>query len=107
MRIGWRLKKLPNSTTANFAFSRVGFQSAKYRFGKSTIGRHLKSGAELRFSLPTISSTPSFQLDLPLPKSGTGRRIRPPEEPHVREKFPRYMGSAPGTGVLLPLEDGQ
>jgi hypothetical protein len=27
------------------------------------------------------------------------------EEAHVRGKFPRYIVSAPGIGVLLPLED--
>ena len=48
----------------------------------------------------------SFQLDLPLPMSRTDRGIRPMEEVHVREKFPRYMDTVPGTGVLLQLEDG-
>jgi hypothetical protein len=63
-------------------------------------------GAELGFSPSTISSAHSFQLDSPLPTSRTVRRILPPEELYLREKFPRCIGSAPGTGVLLPLEDG-
>ena len=28
------------------------------------------------------------------------------EEVHVREQFPKYIDSVPGTGVLLQLEDG-
>jgi hypothetical protein len=50
--------------------------------------------------------TLSFQLDLPLPMSRTDRGILPMEEVHVREQFPKYIGSVPGTGVLLQLEDG-
>jgi hypothetical protein len=38
--------------------------------------------------------------------SRTDRRILPMEELHVREQFPRYIDSVPGTGVLLQLEDG-
>jgi hypothetical protein len=48
----------------------------------------------------------SFQLDLPPPMSRTDRGILPMEEVHVREQFPRYIDSVPGTGVLLQLEDG-
>jgi hypothetical protein len=48
----------------------------------------------------------SFQLDLPLPMSRTDREILPMEEVHVREQFPRYIDSVPGTGILLQLEDG-
>jgi hypothetical protein len=51
--------------------------------------------------------TLSFQLDLPLPMSRTDRKILPMEELHVREQFPKYIGSVSGTGVLLQLEDGQ
>jgi hypothetical protein len=48
----------------------------------------------------------SFQLDLPLPMSRTDRGILSMEEFHVREQFPRYIDTVPGTGVLLQLEDG-
>jgi hypothetical protein len=48
----------------------------------------------------------SFQLDLPLPMSRTDRRILSMEELYVREQFPKYIDSVPGTGVLLQLEDG-
>jgi hypothetical protein len=54
----------------------------------------------------TISSMHFFQLDSPLPTSRTGPGILRPEEHYVREKSPKYIVSAPRTGVLLPLEDG-
>jgi hypothetical protein len=55
-----------------------------------------------RAFFPTLS----FQLDLPLPMSRTDRGILPTEEVHVREQFPKYTDTVPGTGVLLQLEDG-
>jgi hypothetical protein len=55
-----------------------------------------------RAFFPTLS----FQLDLPLPMSRTDLGILPMEEVHVREQFPKYIDSVPGTGVLLQLEDG-
>ena len=60
----------------------------------------------LQREFPKISSTRSFQLDLPLPTNRTGREILLLEEFYRREKFPRYIGLAPGTDVLPPLEDG-
>jgi hypothetical protein len=38
--------------------------------------------------------------------SRTDRGILSMEEFHVREQFPRYIDTVPGTGVLLQLEDG-
>jgi hypothetical protein len=43
---------------------------------------------------------------LPLPKSRTGRETLPLKELYGRKKFPRYIVSAPDTGVLLPPEVG-
>jgi hypothetical protein len=83
----------------------IDLEGSRHRRGEAAMGRDLTLR---RWSpkLPAISSTPSSRLDSPLPRSRTGREILPLEELYVRKKFPRYIGSAPDTGVLLPLEVG-